>query len=66
MRKTIILCLFAHCFLVGSILSQTYNMSNTDVETCSGTFYDSGGSGGNYSNNEDFTKTFTPSTSGKK
>ncbi len=44
--------------------SQTYLMDNTSVTTCSGTFYDSGNSTGDYSNNENFTKTFSPGTAG--
>jgi len=47
--------------------SQTYLISQGGiVTTCSGTFYDSGGSSGNYSNGEDFTMTFIPATSGAK
>lgn len=45
-------------------LAQTYNMSNTDQTTCSGTFYDPGGTA-NYANSENFEMTFTPSTAGQ-
>lgn len=51
-------------FLFFSGMGQTYNMSNTPVTTCSGTFYDSGGSSLDYSSSEDFTKTFSPSVAG--
>ncbi|HNQ67917.1 MAG TPA: hypothetical protein PKN32_06045, partial [Bacteroidales bacterium] len=38
------------------VFSQTYLLnSNQAIETCSGTIYDSGGSGGQYSNNENYT-----------
>ncbi|MBM3403545.1 MAG: PKD domain-containing protein [Bacteroidetes bacterium] len=41
-----------------------YIISNGTVTTCTGNFYDSGGSSGNYLNNESYTETFYPATSG--
>jgi PKD repeat protein len=37
-------------------------MSNGSITTCTGDFYDSGGSSGSYQNNENLTMTFYPST----
>ena len=46
--------------------AQTYNMNNTAVNTCSGTFYDSGGNAGTYGASQSFTKTFCPLVAGNK
>lgn len=55
-------------FCLGQLtFAQTYNISQGGtVNTCSGTFYDSGGNAGNYSLGEDYTMTFCPSTPGQK
>ncbi|MBU0489588.1 MAG: hypothetical protein KKD31_16720 [Bacteroidetes bacterium] len=48
--------------LLGMVINagaQTYLMDNTPVSTCAGIFYDAGGSAGNYSSSQSFTKTFT-------
>ena len=45
-----------------SLLAQTYNMPSGTISTCTGTFYDSGGSGTAYKNNENKTVTFCPAT----
>ena len=56
---TLIVC------LSGVGFAQTYNMGNSNVSTCSGTFYDSGGNNGQYANNETSVMTFCSSTSGQ-
>ncbi|MBN2681797.1 MAG: Ig-like domain-containing protein [Bacteroidales bacterium] len=48
--------------LATGIYAQTYTMSTSSVTTCSGTFYDSGNSGGNYGNNQNRTMTFCSGT----
>ena len=60
--KKLLLLFFNLLFF--SVFAQNYNMSNAPVNTCAGTFYDSGGATGNYGNNQNFTKTFCPTTPG--
>lgn len=61
MRKILLTLLF---LFSATVLAQTYNMQNGSFSTCSGTFYDSGGNGGNYSSSENYEITFCPSTPG--
>lgn len=46
------------------VLPETFNMSNTTITTCSGTFYDPQGAG-SYTDNQDFTMTFYPADTSK-
>ncbi|GEM_PF-3302432 len=52
------------CVMVMNLFGQTYNMSSTTINTCSGIFYDSGGSSGSYANNQLLTMTFCSSAPG--
>jgi len=66
MKHNLLLALIILFFSFETV-AQTYNISTYDgqtVTTCSGTFYDSGGSSGDFSINESYTITFTPSTAG--
>ena len=40
------------------IFAQSYNMSNVNITSCTGIFYDSGGQSANYGAGENYTKTF--------
>lgn len=63
MKKLILLTLAFSLLIVSDLFSQTYNMSNGNDTTCSGTFYDNGGLG-LYGNNQNITQTFYPNTPG--
>jgi hypothetical protein len=54
--------------LITLVIGQTptFIMGNNTTSTCGGTFYDSGGENANYNDNESFTYTFNPGTTGAK
>jgi subtilisin-like proprotein convertase family protein len=63
-----LLLLISICFtwtLGERLLAQAHIMTNGNISTCSGTFYDPGGTA-NYGNNANFTMTICPSTLGTR
>ena len=67
MKRIIILLTITLSYLY--TFAQTYNMDQVNgqtINTCSGTFYDSGGSGGDYSNDETYQVTFCSDQAGSQ
>ncbi len=64
MKISIILITLLSFLIINSSNGQVYNMSNTTINTCSGTFYDPGGAG-NYGNNQNFSMTICSNNGGQ-
>ncbi|MGZ3862721.1 MAG: CUB domain-containing protein [Bacteroidia bacterium] len=67
MKQAFLICILIYLLGgTGKSYAQTYTInSGGTVSTCSGNFYDQGGSGSNYGNNQSYTMTFCPSTAGQ-
>jgi len=63
---SLLVCTLAFLGISGNVHAQTWDMgvgaaaNGATIADCSGTFYDSGGSGSAYFNNDNLTLTFTP------
>jgi gliding motility-associated-like protein len=55
---------WATLLLITNTFSQNYNMSNAPITDCNGSFFDSGGATGNYSNNQNLSTTICSNGSG--
>ncbi|MFI5219840.1 MAG: CUB domain-containing protein, partial [Bacteroidia bacterium] len=62
MKKNLLLTILLLPLII-TLHAQNYNMGNSSVSTCAGTFYDNGG-GGAYGNNQNLTMTFCSNVSG--
>lgn len=62
--KSLLILLIITISYIG--ISQTYNNPGGTISTCSGNFYDTGGSGGQYFNNEWIITTFCSSVPGQQ
>ncbi|HRH67750.1 MAG TPA: hypothetical protein PLU53_15745, partial [Bacteroidia bacterium] len=63
-KQLLVFSAFLFCIL-HTVVAQTYNMGNSNISACAGTFYDSGGNAGQYLDNENSVMTFCSSTSGQ-
>ena len=65
MKKLLSITFFSFLLITNFSWGQTYNNPGGIITTCSGSFYDTGGSGSNYSNDETIITTFCTSVPGQ-
>ena len=64
MKNSLIFIITFYLLAFGfSANAQVYNMTAGTINSCSGNFYDPGGSGANYGNNVNITETFCSNSS---